>query len=92
MNLLKSKRSTLPASVCNYVQSDQVVVELFEPSLRLSRGAALAGARQRLRAESHPGLGPRGGVPSGHVRTVSLTRQTVGRSRVGGSPTPRTTP
>lgn len=92
MNLLKSKRSTLPASVCNYVQSDQVVVELFEPLLRLARGAALAGTGQIFRTESHPRLRPCGGIPSGHVRTVSLTCQTVRGSRVSGRPAPRASP
>lgn len=62
--------------------SDEVVVELLEPSLRVSRGPALG--LHGLRAEPHARRGAAGRVARRHVRAVRLARQAVGRRRVGG--------
>lgn len=73
-----------------YSPSNKVVVELLEPSLRVSRGPALQrGQLQRVGAEAHPRLRAAGGISRRHVRAVGLAGEAVRRRRVGGRPPSR---
>lgn len=75
----------------NSRHSNEVVVELLQPSLRVPRRPPLQAALQRLRAEAHARLRGGGGVARRHVGAVGLAGEAgeaVGRRGVRGGAAP----